>query len=148
VRDDSRCRTDLSIHVDQRLQYQTARFGVQRSRRLVAQEHVGTFGDGARDRNALLFSARQLRRKVIEPVTQADQAKRVLGPHRIRRDLRHQRDVLSRGETRDQIIELKHESHVLATILRQRAVVGRDEVVIAEVDDTARRRIEAAEDVE
>ena len=40
---------------------------VERAGRLVAQQHVGPLGDRARDGDALLLAAGQLRRKVIQP---------------------------------------------------------------------------------
>ena len=63
-------------------------------------------------------------------------------------DLRDERDVLTRGETRDQIIELEYEPDVLAAIRRERAIAGSHQVVVAKPDDAARWRVEAAEDVE
>ena len=58
---------------------------VERAGRLVAQQHVGPLGDGARDRHALLLAARELRREMVEPLIEADQAQRLLRRHRIGR---------------------------------------------------------------
>ena len=57
---------------------------VERAGRLVAEQHVGPLGDGARDGHALLFAAGELRGKMIEPLAEADQAERLFGRHRRR----------------------------------------------------------------
>ena len=100
----------------QRLEHQAAGLGVERAGGLVAEENVRPLRDGARDRDALLLAAGELRRKVIEPVAQPDQPQRLLGAHRVRGDLGHQRDVLARRETRDEVVELEDEPDVLAPI--------------------------------
>ena len=47
--------------------------GVERAGRLVAEQHVGPLGDGARDRHALLLAAGELRREVVAAARQPDQ---------------------------------------------------------------------------
>jgi len=66
----------------------------------------------------------------------------------MRDDVRHERDLLTRGEARDQIIELKYKPDVLASVARQRAVVRGDRIVIAKVYLAARWIIEPAENVQ
>ena len=56
-----------------RLEHDDAGRDVERAGRLVAEQHVGPLGDGARDRHALLLAARELGGEVIEPVAEADQ---------------------------------------------------------------------------
>src|SRR4030095_13095493 len=64
------------------------------------------------------------------------------------RNVGHQRDILTRREARDEIIELKHEAHVLAAIARERAIIGGNKVVVAEVDFPTRWGVEPPKDVE
>src|SRR5690349_6494002 len=45
---------------------------VEISRRLVCEQHLRIVREGARDRDALLFAARQLRRSMFEPIAKAD----------------------------------------------------------------------------
>jgi hypothetical protein len=57
---------------------------VERAGGLVAEQHVRALGDGARDGDALLLAAGELRREVVQPLAEADQRQRLLGAHRVR----------------------------------------------------------------
>jgi hypothetical protein len=48
---------------------------------------------------------------MIKPIGEPYQIERFLGCHRTRRDVGHQRHVLARPETRNQIVELKNKAH-------------------------------------
>ena len=65
---------ELTVDRRERIEHDDARGDVERAGRLVAQQHVGPLGDGARDGHALLLAAGELRREVIEPMVQADEA--------------------------------------------------------------------------
>ena len=80
-----------------------------------------------------MLAARQPGREVVEPVREPDQRERVGRIHRLSRDVGHQRDVLARGEARDQIVGLEHEADVLAPEARQLRLVRAAEVVVEEV---------------
>ena len=101
-------------------QHQLAGLVVERAGGLVAQQHLGPLGDGAGDGDALLLAAGELRRKVVEALAEADQ---LAAPPRARigaaRDLGDQRDVLARGQARDQVVELEDEADVLAPVAGQ-----------------------------
>ena len=56
---------------------------VERAGRLVAQQDVRPLGDGARDGDALLLAAGQLRREVVQAVAEADQVERLVRRHRV-----------------------------------------------------------------
>ena len=86
--------------------------------------------------------------KVVEALAEADQAQRVLGRHRRLGDLRHQRDVLARGQARDQVVELEHEADVLAPVAREPGLVARGQLAVVEPDVAGGRRVEPAEDVQ
>ena len=86
--------------------------------------------------------------KVIETMVEADHPERLLRRHRVLDDLGDERHVLARRQARDQVVELKDESHVRPAILGELRVVRRRQIVIL-VDDLARgRHVESAEDVE
>src|SRR5262245_16657190 len=55
------CRgAELAVDAKQRLDHPDTRFRVQRTRRLVAEQHRGTLGDRSRDRDPLLLTAGKL----------------------------------------------------------------------------------------
>ena len=85
VGDDDGRRAELAVDALDRLEHDDAGRDVERAGRLVAQQHVGPLGDRARDGDALLLAAGELRREVVEPVVEADQTERFLRRHRISR---------------------------------------------------------------
>ena len=121
---------------------------VERAGRLVAEEHVGPLGDGARDGDALLLAARELRREVIEPIAEADERERLARVERVVGDLGDQRDVLARGQAGDQVVELEDEADVAPPVARQLVLVGVGEVGAAIDDAAGGADVEAAQDVE
>jgi hypothetical protein len=85
---------------------------------------------------------------VIQPVTQADQLQRDFGLHRRARDLGDDRDILARGETGNQVVELEHEADVKAAVGGEFALAGAGQVA-AGIQDFARGgRIQSAENVQ
>ena len=109
---------ELAVDPRQRLEHADAGAAVERAGRLVAQQHVGALGDGARDGDALLLAAGQLGGKVIHAGAEPDPVQRLLGRHRGGRDLGDERHVLARGERGHQIVELEHEADVRAADTR------------------------------
>ena len=63
VRDDDRGGAELAVDALERLEHDDAGRDVERAGRLVAQQHVGPLGDRARDGDALLLAAGELRRE-------------------------------------------------------------------------------------
>src|SRR5256885_2515034 len=93
------------------------RLAVEVARRLVRHEDRGVGGDGARDRHALLLTARELPWRMVHAVLESDQRERrlhVLAPLGLgeRRQQQRQLDVLVGGEHRDEVVELEHEPDV------------------------------------
>ena len=70
---------------------------------LVAEQYVRLLGDSLRDRDALLLSAGHLRGKVVHSLTETDHAQCLGGVHCSRSEIRDERDVLARSETRDEV---------------------------------------------
>ena len=133
---------------------------VERAGRLVGEDHPRLADQRARDRDALLLTARHLGRRVIGPVGEPD-ALEVL--HRLLvapapRDalvVERQRDVLHRGLERQQVERLEHEAEeavaivrrlALAEILDQRVAepVLAGVVVVEDAEDVEQRRLAGA----
>ena len=60
----------LAVDPRDRLQHEDARVDVERTGRLVAQQHGRVLGHGPGDRHALLLAAGELRRKMVLPFGQ------------------------------------------------------------------------------
>jgi hypothetical protein len=69
-------RPQIGIHLLQNLQALHARFAIERARRFTVQPNIGPFGKGARDGEALPFTAQQLSGAVIEAMRQGDPRQR------------------------------------------------------------------------
>src|SRR3954447_7932931 len=85
-----------------------------------------------------------------EAVTEADRLDQLLEPPWVRfaaGELERQRDVLGRGEHREQVEELKDEADVVAPQFRQLRVVEAADVDAGDGDLTGGGRVEAGEDV-
>src|SRR5207247_9201348 len=72
VRDEDDRRAGLSVQRFQQLDDAAAGFTVEVSRGLVREQDTRRVGECARDRDALLSAPRQLRRKMLEPIAEAD----------------------------------------------------------------------------
>ena len=119
--------------------------------RLVGQQDRGLVRQRARDRDALLLAAGELRRIVMAARAEADFRQQRVGPRaRIRRagDLERHAHVLPRGERRQQVEELEDEADALAA--EPREIVFRHRRDVGAVDDDApgRRRVEPGEQPE
>ncbi len=133
---------------DQHFQHDLAGGIVQRPSRLIAQQDVGPFRHGARDRHALLFPARELRGEVVQPLAQPYQAQRLFRVERPLGDLGDQRHVLQCREAGNEVVELEHEAHVLAPEPRELLLGGAGQYVVQVVDLAAGGRIQTPEDIE
>ena len=111
VRDDDGERAEVAVDALDRLQDGDAGVDVEGPGGLVAQENLGTLGDRARDRDALLLATRKLRREVVQAVGEIDHRERLLGRHRVAADFRDERHVLPGGQARDQVVGLENKAH-------------------------------------
>ena len=68
VRDHRRRGAELAVDALEHLEHELAGLEVERAGRLVAEQHVGPLGDRARDRDALLLAARELRGEVVDAI--------------------------------------------------------------------------------
>ncbi len=93
---------------------------VEVARRLVGEQDRRVVGQRARQRDALLLAAGELRRIVMRAAGQADLVEQRAGPRRgvgRARDLHRHRDVLERRERRNEVEELEDEADLLAAQL-------------------------------
>jgi hypothetical protein len=148
VRDDRRGRAGLAVDAIEHTQHQLAGLRIERAGRLVAEQELGPLGDGARDRHALLLPTRELRGKVVESIAEADHLQSLLGRHRVGRDLADERNVLTRREARDQVVQLEDETDEVAAVLRQLRVVRSAQIPILVPERPRGRAVEPTDDVE
>src|ERR1051325_8120398 len=106
VGDHRRGGVNLRVHALEHLQRENAGGEVERAGGLVAQEEGGTLGNRTRDGHALLLATRELRREMIEPLPEPNEAERLFRLQGIVGNVRHQRDIFSRGEARNQVVKL------------------------------------------
>jgi len=118
----------------------TRRFVTQEDRRLVRQCSGNS--------NPLLLPTRQLRREVICAFVKShelEQLQRALAQTAVLCERQREFDVLSRGERRNQVEELKDEADRFTAIFRQLSVVIATDVMPKYVDAPGCRSVEATD---
>ena len=148
VRDDRGRRSELAIHTLEDLDDTDARLEVECARGLVAEKEIGALRHRSRHRDALLLATGELRGKVVESISESDEPERIAGIHGVIGDLGDQCDVLARGETGNQVVELEDEADVQTTVRRELVRIGAGEILAAIRDLTRRAYIQSAKDVE
>ncbi len=111
---------------------------------------LGTRDERTGDGDALLLAAGQLGGAMREALAQADLLDELLEPDGVglaAGELERQRDVLGRGQHRQQVEELEDEADVVAAQLRQLVVVHARDVLAGDGDLTRGGLVEAGEDV-
>ena len=124
---------------------------VEITRWLVGEHDGRIVRERAGQRDALLFAARELRRIVVRAAGQAHLVEqRPRPPSRIgrARNFHRYRDVFVRGQRRNQVEELKHESDFLSPQLRQRVFAQARDVDAVDQHVPARRRVEPRDEPE
>ena len=98
------------------------------------------------DCDALLLSAGQLARLVLDALGETDALDHLGQPFLVRLSLRQaqrQRDVLSRGQRRDEIERLQNEADRLAAQPAQRVLAEAGEINVTEIDRAGSRPVES-----
>ncbi len=139
---------EIAIDVGDDRQDDLAGLVIERTGRLVAQEHFGTLGDGTSDGDPLLLPAGELGRKMIHALGKTHAPKRLLRGHGVSSQLGDERHVLARGQTRNEVVELEHEADVLASKPRARRFIDGGDVMIAPARLPGARRVQSAQNVE
>ena len=130
------------------------RRAVEVARGLVGEDEAGAVHERARDGDALLLAAGELRRAVAEPLAepelfeQRSRPRLRLAAERLPADHGRHRDVLQRRELRQQVVELEDEADLLVAELREPVVRLREHVAAAVFYASGGGPVERAEQVE
>ena len=123
MRDHQDGRAQLCVHAAKQLHERARIFRVERARRLVGEDERGRGDDGARTRDALPLSARELVRELVEqrpdaerPAHPFERAAGVLSARAAQ--IQRQNDILAGGEGVEQIIFLKDKPEAVAAVAR------------------------------
>ena len=112
------------------------KFGVQRRGRLVEQHHLGLHRQRPRDGDALLLSARQARRVLVDLFGKSDLGQLFLGQFvglflgQVFEHARRQRDVAAHGQMREQVEMLEHHADVLAHLIDMGLVLAKGQLAV------------------
>ena len=119
VRDDDGGGAELRVHARERLEHDDAGGDVERAGRLVAEQHRGPLGDRARDRDALLLAAGELRRKVVAPRRRGRRAPAPPPAASGRSEISVTSATFSRAvRLGNQVVELEDEADVVPPVAR------------------------------
>ena len=100
----------------QQRQHLLAGFVVQRAGGFIAQQDLRVFGQCAGDGNALLLTARKLRREVVFAVRQTDLLQYGIGVQRVTADLGRKLNIFARSQVLHQIVKLEHKTDIVAAV--------------------------------
>ncbi len=123
---------------------------VEVARRFVGEDDARLAGQGAGHGHALLLTAGQLTRTMIESRTQTNRVDDGVEPRLIdgrATEIEGQRDVLERGERGDEVVGLEDETDVRATNAGELLVAEGREVGVADGDGARGQGIEAGQAV-
>ncbi len=148
VRDDEYGLARLPAGVLQQLQHRLAGLVVQRTGRLVAEDHLGVLCQCAGDGNALLLAARKLGREVIHAVGKPQFCQHFLRRKAPAADFRRQLHILPRRQVLHQIIELENESDIVPAVLGERPPAETGDLPPVQPDVTGCGGIHAAQNVQ
>src|SRR5690606_11743622 len=125
--------------------------GPETARRLVGEQDPRLMDERARERDALLLAARELRRIMIEPTAQAHALEQRGGPRgdvSVAAQLERHLHVLERGQRRQELERLKDEADVIAPETCPLVLGQRREIGAVDRDRAAARRVETREEPE
>src|SRR5690606_3719220 len=151
VRDEHERRPALAVQFLHQRDGAFAGRGVEISGRLVGEQDPRLVDERARERDALLLAARELRRIMIEPAAQAHALEQRRGPRRdvaVAAQLERHLYVLERGQRRQELERLKDEADVIAPETGPLVLGQRREIGAVDRDRAAARRVEAREEPE
>ena len=150
VRDHDDRLAELVDCAAQHVEHVGGRLGVEVAGRLVGEHHGRTRDQRAGDRDALLLAARQLGGPVRQAVAQADGVDHRVEPLVVdggAGERQRERDVLPRGQHRDEVVRLEDEAELVAPQRREPLVVEVRELLAGDDDRARRRAVESGEQV-
>ena len=145
---DRRRGAKLAIDLVDGFKHEDTRLAIERTGRFVAQQNFGLLGNRTGDRDTLLLTAGELRRKMIRPLAQVDEPQCVERIERALRYLGDQCHVLLRRQAWDQVVELENETNVVTPEAGQLGFVSTRELVVTEAHGTRGGGIQAANDIQ
>ncbi len=136
----------ISIQLFEHLDDPFARFLVEIAGRFVREQDLRAIGEGSRQGYSLLLSAGELRREVVESVTEAHtpQERRSLTTEALggASELQRHQDVLQGGQRREQVKRLKYETDPLKPEFSSTVFAERENVFAVEEDAATGRLVE------
>ncbi|GGD42794.1 hypothetical protein GCM10010915_24860 [Microbacterium faecale] len=151
VRDHDDGLSELIHARPQEAQESAARFAVERTCRLVRDDEIGAGEERAGNGDALPLTARELGRKVAEPVGDAESVDELGTPRTVGSSARErcgEIDVLTGGEVGEEVTVLEDESDPVSSRRRERRVVEPAEIGVSEQDLPGRRLVESGQTVQ
>src|SRR5438034_664070 len=151
VRDEHERAAPLAVECEEELDDRGTRRRVEVARRLVGEQQRRCPRDRARQRHALLLTARELHGIVMTALAESDlvqQGERARAHVRRTGELEGDRDVLGGGERRDQVVRLEDEADAVAPEPRERVFAEPRQAHAIDRNRTARRCIEAGDEPE
>src|SRR6478736_8217364 len=85
---------------------------------------------------------------MVESIPEPHEIERIFWFQRIVGDVGDQRNVFARSQARDQVVKLKHEAHVMPSIVGQRVFVGAGQLLAAEEHGARTGYVESAQNIE
>jgi len=125
-----------------------AGFNIERAGGFIAEQDIGTLGDGTGDGDALLFAAGELSGEMVGSRSEADEFEGFIGAHGVPGYFRDQPDVFTGSQTGDEVVELKHEADDIAAVGGDAFFAGAADVPIAIVEGAGGGLVEATDEIE
>ena len=149
MRDEHQGRLPSPLQAEQKLDHLVAGLAVEIAGRLVGEDDLRTRAERARQCHTLLLAARQLRRKVIGAMRDADFRQQAAGDIEgvgLAGELERQGDVLQRRHGRHQVERLEDDADVAAAHERQRVLAEMGEIVSGDADGAGRGALQSGHD--
>ncbi len=146
--DDSSRGAEFCVDRGNGIEHQNASMDIESAGRFIAKKHGGIFGDGTSDGHTLLLATGKLSRKVVLPGREFHQCQGIARVHGVGGDICDERHVLARGEAGNEVVELEHETDMIASIAGEAGVVEFRKLLTAVEHGAAGGYVESAKDVE
>ena len=142
------CFSVIPRHFEKQFQHKNTGFGVKRACRFVAKQNFWVFCKCTRNRDPLLFTAREFGREVLQVVGKSDFFNHFCCGERVRCDLFYQRNVFVNGQCRNEVVKLKNKSDFCRSVIRK-FVFGQGGYILSlDIYFSACRAVKSAEKIQ
>jgi hypothetical protein len=151
VGDQQQRRAGTVTQTEHQVDHAPAAGRIEVAGRLVGEQDVGVAGERPRQRHALLLTAGQLARQVIQATAEADLVEQrggLVARVGAAPDLQRQGDILERRHAGQQLERLEHEADPSGAQGRAGILVERGQVFTEQLDPARRRQVQAGEQAE